>query len=99
VRQTVYEQRNHFINVALKFREIMTKAIDIYYSRDEYFEIDNIFRLAILVVKMNEDFSETVYKEGFTRAFNRVRLIADALSRGTLSPSRSPNRDTAHSSV
>ena len=58
----------------------MTKAIDIYYSRDEYFEIDNIFRLAILVVKMNEDFSETVYKEGFTRAFSGVRPIADALS-------------------
>jgi len=99
VRQTVYEQRNHFINVASKFREITIKAIDVYYSRDECFEIDDIFRLAILIVEMNEDFSETVYKEGFTRAFNGVRPIADALSRGTLSPGRSPDRNTAYSSV
>jgi hypothetical protein len=27
-RQTAYEQRNHLINVASKFREITTKAID-----------------------------------------------------------------------
>ena len=99
VRQTAYEQRNHLINVASKFREITTKAIDIYYSRDECFEIDDIFRLATLVVEMNEDFSETVYKEGFTRAFSGVRPTADALSQGTLSPGRSPDRDTAHSSV
>jgi len=77
----------------------MTKAIDIYYSRDEYIEMDDIFRLAILIVEMNEDFSETVYKEGFTRAFSKVRPIADALSRGILSPGQSLNRDTAYSSV
>ena len=99
MRQTAYEQRNHLINVASKFREITTKAIDAYYSRDECFEMDDIFRLATLVVEMNEDFSETVHKEGFTRAFGGVRPTADALSRGTLSPGRSPDRDTAHSSV
>jgi hypothetical protein len=99
VRQTAYEQRNHLINVASKFREITTKAIDAYYSRDECFEKDDIFRLATLVVEMNEDFPETVHKEGFTRAFSGVRLAADALSLGSPSPGRSPDRDTAHSSV
>jgi hypothetical protein len=52
-RQTVYGQRNHLINVASKFREITTKAIDVYYNRDECFEIDDIFRLAILVVEQS----------------------------------------------
>jgi hypothetical protein len=91
LKQTAYEQRNHLINIASKFREITTKAINAY----ECFEMDDIFRLATLVVEMNEDFSETVHKEGFTRAFGGVRPTADALSRSTLSP----DRDTAHSSV
>jgi hypothetical protein len=99
VRQTAYEQRNHLINVASKFREITTKAIDAYYSRDQCFEMDDIFRLATLVVEMNEEFSETVYKEGFTRAFSGARPAANDLSLGTPSPARSPDRDTAHSSV
>ena len=99
VRQTAYEQRNHLINVASKFRDISTKAIDAYYSRDECFEKDEIFRLATLVVEMNEDFSETVHKEGFTRAFRGVRPAADAVSLGSPSPGRSPDCDTAHSSV
>ncbi len=99
VRQTVYKEQNHLINVASKFREITTKAIDVYYSRDEYFNIDNIFRLATLVREMNKDFSKTVHKKGFTRAFGRVRPVADNLSRSTPSPSRSPNRDTRHSST
>jgi hypothetical protein len=99
VRQTAYEQRNHLINVASKFREITTKAIDAYYSRDQCFEMDDIFRLATLVVEMNEEFSETVHKEGFTRAFSGARPAAKDLSLGTLSPARSPDCDTAHSSV
>jgi hypothetical protein len=98
IRQTAYEQRNHLINVASKFREITTKAIDVYYSRDECFEMDNIFRLATLVVEINEDFSKTVHKKGFTRAFGGARPAADAFSLGTPSPVRSPDRDTTHSS-
>ncbi len=98
VRQTAFEQRNHLINIASKFREITTKAIDAYYSRDECFEMDDIFRLATLIMEMNEDFSETVHKKGFTRAFGGVRPVADTLSRNTPSPDRSPDRDTGHSS-
>ncbi|KAI9747208.1 MAG: hypothetical protein M4579_007505 [Chaenotheca gracillima] len=66
VRQTAFEQRNYLINIASKFREITTKAIDAYYSRDECFEMDDIFRLATLIMEMNEDFLETVHKKGFT---------------------------------
>ncbi len=98
MRQTAHEQRNHLINVASKFREIATKAIDAYYSRDECFEKDDIFRLATLVMEMNEDFSETVHKKGFTRAFAGVRAGADAFSRSTPSPVQTPDRDTGHSS-
>ena len=97
MRQTAFEQRNCLINVASKFRDITTKAIDVYYSRDEYFEIDDIFRLATLIVEMNEDFSETIHKKGFTRAFGRARPAVDALSLDTLSPVRSPDRDTSYS--
>ncbi len=32
VRQTAQEQRNYLINIASKFRDITTKAIDAYYS-------------------------------------------------------------------
>jgi hypothetical protein len=99
VRQTVYKQRNHLINVASKFRDITTKAINTYYSRDECFEKDDIFRLAILIVEINEDFSKTVYKKGFTRAFSRVRPVADAVSLGSPSPSQSPNYNTAYSLI
>ena len=97
VRQTAHEQRNHLINVASKFREIATKAIDAYYSRDECFEKDDIFRLATLVMEMNEDFSETVHKKGFTRAFAGVLAGADAFSRSTPSPVQTPDRDTGQS--
>lgn len=99
VRQTAYEQRNHLINVASRFRELTTKAIDAYYSRDECFENDNIFRLATLVMELNEQFSETVYKKGLTRAFGGTQTAVASLPRSTRSPSRSPDRDTAHSST
>jgi hypothetical protein len=99
VRQTAYEQRNHLITVASKFRDITTKAIDAYYSRDECFEMDDIFRLATLVMEMNEDFSEMVHKKGFTRAFGGPQPPAAAPSRSTPSPDLSPDRGTGHSST
>jgi hypothetical protein len=61
--------------------------------------MDNIFRLAILIIEMNKDFSETVHKKGFTRAFGGVRPIANTLSHNTPSPNQSPNYDTGHSSL
>jgi hypothetical protein len=72
VRQTSQKKRNHLINIASKFRDITMKAIDAYYSRDKCFEMDNIFRLATFVMKVNQDFSDTVHKKGFTRAFGGV---------------------------
>jgi hypothetical protein len=45
--------------------------------------MDDIFRLATLVVEMNEHFSETVHKKGFTRAFSGIRHTNDALSGGS----------------
>jgi len=56
LRQTAYEQLNHLINITSRFREIMTKAIDSYYSRDKCFETEDIFRLAALIMEMNENF-------------------------------------------
>ena len=41
-------------------------------------------RHTTLVVEINEDFSETVYKKGFTRAFSRIRHIDNVLSGGSL---------------
>jgi hypothetical protein len=99
VRQTAYEQRNHLINIASKFREVTTKAIDAYYSRDICFEMDDIFRLATLVMSMNLDFSETVHKKGFTRAFGGPQLAATAFSRSAPSSSQYPDGDTESSST
>jgi hypothetical protein len=94
-RQTAHEQQNHLINIASKFREITTKAIDVY-SRDQCFEMDDIFRLATIVIVMNKDFSKTVHKKGFTRAFSGVRPRAAILSRHTPNPGniRTPDHDT-----
>jgi hypothetical protein len=97
VRQTAYEQRNHLISIASKFRDITANAIDAYYGRNECFEMDDIFRLATLVVEMNEDFSETVHKKGFTRAFAGVQLIVIDASESVPSPGRSPSPDSGHS--
>jgi hypothetical protein len=105
VRQTAYEQRNHLINIASKFREVTTKAIDAYYSRDKCFEMDDIFRLATLVMSMNMDFSEMVHKKGFTRAFGgpqpqpAAEAEAEASPLSPSSPDQSPDRDTERSSI
>jgi hypothetical protein len=61
--------------------------------------MDDIFKLIILVVKMNEEFSKTVYKEGFTWAFNGARPAINDLSLSTPSLTRSPDRDTVYFSV
>ncbi|XMA20278.1 hypothetical protein WAI453_013069 [Rhynchosporium graminicola] len=53
--------------------------------------MDDVFRLATLIVKMNKDFSKIVHKEGFTRAFNG--------SLGLSIPDELPDDATAHSSV
>lgn len=96
VRQTAHEQRNHLINIASKFREISMKAIDAYYSRDQCFEMDDIFRLATLVMEMNQDFSETIHKRGFTRAFSGVRPAAIIPSAASSNPDddRTPDHNT-----
>jgi hypothetical protein len=99
VRRTAYEQRNYLINIASKFREITTKAIDAYYSRDKCFEMDDIFRLATLVIGMNMDFSEIVHKKGYTRAFGGAPPAAEAFSRSTPSPEQSPDSDAGYSST
>ena len=69
-RQTVQEQRSHLINISSRFRDVATKAIDAYYRRDSCFENDD-FRLATLVMNMNEVFSKTIHKRGFTRPFGK----------------------------
>ena len=101
VRETTQEQRNHLINIASKFREIATKAIDAYYSRDQCFEMDDIFRLATLVVNMNEEFSETIHKKGFARAFGKVKDGAPILPERETSPvnSQASGHDTDSRSV
>lgn len=99
VRQTAYEQRNHLISIASKFREVTTKAIDAYYSRDKCFEMDDIFRLATLVMGMNVDFSEIVHKKGFARAFDGAQPAAEAVSQSTPSLDQSPDSATGCSST
>jgi hypothetical protein len=55
--------------------------------------MDDIFRLATFVMKMNQDFSETVHKKGFTRAFGGVQPAADVLSGHTPNPEDGPTPD------
>lgn len=69
-RQTSNDQRNYLIRIAADFREITAKAVDAYYGRDECFE-DDSFCLATNVMAMNNAFSETIARNGFTRRFRR----------------------------
>ncbi|TVY45716.1 Interferon-induced GTP-binding protein [Lachnellula subtilissima] len=69
-RETSNDQRNHLIRIASDFRGIAVKAIDAYYGRDQCFEDDD-FRLATHVMEMNQNFSETIRLQGFTRSFRR----------------------------
>lgn len=77
-RETSNDQRNHLVRIAADFREITAKAVDAYYGRDECFE-DDSFRLATNVMAMNNAFSETIARNGFTRRFrhNPNSSVAD----------------------
>jgi hypothetical protein len=99
LRQTAYEQRNHLISIATKFRETTTKAINAYYSRDPCFEMDDIFRLATLVMEMNNDFSETVHRKGFTRAFRRADSEPNGSASNLPQASRTLSQDSVQSST
>lgn len=71
VRETTQDQRIHLITIASKFRDISTKAIDAYYSRDQCFEDDDSLRLATIIMELNNEFSQTIETKGFTRAFHK----------------------------
>ncbi|TVY17611.1 Interferon-induced GTP-binding protein Mx2 [Lachnellula arida] len=70
-REISNDQRNHLIRIASDFRGITVKAIDAYYGRDQCFEDDDDFRLATNVMDMDQNFSETIRRQGFTRSFRR----------------------------
>jgi hypothetical protein len=63
-------------------------------SRDEYFDKDNVFRLATVVMAMNMEFSEQVHKRGFTRALSASQPIARALLQTIQAPD---DGETGHS--
>jgi hypothetical protein len=60
--------RNHLIGIASDFRGIAVKAIDAYYGRDQCLRR---LSTATNVMEMNQNFSETIRLQGFTRSFRR----------------------------
>jgi hypothetical protein len=70
-RETFNDQRNHLINIASEFRGLVVEAIDAYCGRDQCFEDDDDFRLATNVMEMNQAFSKTIRRRGYTRSFRR----------------------------
>ncbi len=58
--------------------------------------MNNIFKLATLIIKIDEEFFKTIHKKGFTQAFGVVKPRAHALSKRLLSPANSQvsNHDT-----
>ncbi|KAF2141514.1 uncharacterized protein K452DRAFT_228544 [Aplosporella prunicola CBS 121167] len=67
-RQSAEEQRAYLTRISSAFQVIATKSVDGYYSRDRCFK-DPEYRLATVLARLNEDFSQTMFSESYSRHF------------------------------
>ena len=70
-RETNEQQRTFLLDLATKFQEITSHALDAYYSRSSLFNNNSSLRLATRIVNLNEAFSDNVWLKGHTRSFSK----------------------------
>jgi Dynamin central region/Dynamin family len=70
-RETADQQRAFLLDLATKFQETTSNALDAYYGRSSLFEDSPSLRLATRIVDLNHQFSDDMCKKGHTRHFSK----------------------------
>ena len=70
-RETDAQQRTFLLDLAAKFQEITSHALDAYYSRSPFFEDHPSLRLATQIVDLNTAFSDDMWLKGHTIHFSK----------------------------
>jgi len=70
-RETDEQQRTFLLDLAAKFQEITSYALDAYYGRSSLFEESPSLRLATRIVDLNSAFSDDVWLRGHTMHFSK----------------------------
>jgi hypothetical protein len=69
-RETPEQQRRYLLDIAVKFQEITSHALEARYGRSIYLKENKFLRLATILADYNSEFSEDVKKRGHTVDFN-----------------------------
>ena len=70
-RETDDQQRTFLLDLAAKFQEITSHALDAYYGRSSLFGDNPSLRLATRIVDLNTAFSDAVWLKGHTIHFSK----------------------------
>ncbi len=102
-RETDEQQRTFLLDLATKFQEITSHALDAYYSRSSLFKDNPSLRLATRIVELNATFSDNVWLQGHTMEFSKSTTRDDDGSVDEPSPeearSEPPEDDESAASV
>jgi hypothetical protein len=71
-RETPEQQRRYLLDIAVKFREVTSHALEARYGRSTYLKENTFLRLATILVDLNSVFSEDVENRGHTVEFNTM---------------------------
>ena len=91
-RETDDQQRTFLLDLAAKFQDITSHALDAYYGRSSLFGDNPSLRLATRIVDLNTAFSDDVWLKGHTMHFSK------STTRNGTEPAAEPPDDT-HSVV
>ena len=70
-RETDDQQRTFLLDLAAKFQEITSHALDAYYGRSSLFGDNPLLRLATRIVDLNTAFSDDMWLKGHTMHFSK----------------------------
>ena len=87
-RETDDQQRTFLLDLAAKFQDITSHALDAYYGRSSLFGDNPSLRLATRIVDLNTAFSDDVWLKGHTMHFSK------STTRNGTEPAAEPPDDT-----
>lgn len=76
-RATDVQQRTFLLDLATKFQEITSHALNAYYGRSSLFRENPSLRLATRIVDLNIAFSDDVWLKGHTMQFSKFTTKSD----------------------
>lgn len=76
-RETDVQQRTFLLDLATKFQEITSHALNAYYGRSSLFGENPSLRLATRIVDLNIAFSDDVWLKGHTMQFSKFTTKSD----------------------